>query len=763
VTVRVPPPDEAIAAVCDAPTVCIPWHGEPAAARATLAGVLAHTPPHVPVVLAGAGEHDLEAVTAGLADGGIGVRAISALALGSGAGFAGAANAAADAAAGEDLALVAPGVLVGPEWLGRLQAAARCDSTVVSATALGDRAGALTVAAAPPPVPNGHDGEPDRSAEAELQPDADAARPHEALAQPAAALAVIARSPRAHPRIASAGAHCVYLRRALLDRVGGFDEGIADPDEALAELSLRGLALGMIHVAADDVFVLCPDRAAPRSVGSSSPLCSPVLAADRDDERSVLRRSIACARVALHGMSVTIDARALGPRVGGTQVYTVQLILALAATPGLRLRAVVPPDLPQAVAHRFRQEPRVEVITYEQAVAGVRPSDVVHRPQQVFSEDDLGLLHLLGERVVIGQQDLIAYRNPAYHETVEDWQRYRRVTRLALAVADRAVFFSEHALRDTVAEELVEGERSAVVGVGADTSGDTAPAAPPPGVPLDRDLLVCLGADYAHKNRPFAIALAAALRRRHGWEGALVLAGPHVPFGSSREEELALLAAHPELAGSVLDIGPVDDGQRTWLYERARAVVYPTLYEGFGLVPFEAARAGVPCLFAPQSSLVELAGPDAATLVAWDAQRSADAVAPLLRDGPERERHLCLLGDGAQRARWRDVVERLLATYEEAIGAPQRAAAPRAWQALQRERFIASLGEDLEHVKTVAEDHQAAYRDLQASVGIGLPLVADGGLLSRDEQRGLMRVASRRSLHALLLGPLGLLGRLGRR
>jgi hypothetical protein len=44
-----------------------------------------------------------------------------------------------------------------------------------------------------------------------------------------------------------------------------------------------------------------------------------------------------------------------------------------------------------------------------------------------------------------------------------------------------------------------------------------------------------------------------------------------------------------------------------------------------------------------------------------------------------------------------------------------------------------------------------------------LPLVAEGGLLSRDEQRGLMRVASRRSLHGLMLKPIGLLGRLGAR
>ena len=381
----------------------------------------------------------------------------------------------------------------------------------------------------------------------------------------------------------------------------------------------------------------------------------------------------------------------------------------------------------------------------------------------MFSEDDLRLLHLLGERVVVGHQDLITYRNPLYSEGVEEWQRHRRITRLALTVADRVVFFSEHAMGDAVAENLVSEQRCDVVGIGSEMDG-AARAAPagPAGVPVDRDMLVCLGADYRHKNRPFAIELLRALRLRHGWDGCLVLAGAHVPRGSSREEERALLSTDPDLAGSVFDIGPVEEAEKRWLYERARAVVYPTLYEGFGLIPFEAAQADTPCLFAPLASLVELAGRSAATLLPWDANLSSDAVAPLLVDGPQRARHVQLLLEGSARARWGNVAASMLAVYASAIDAPYRAAAPRAWQELQRERAISRAAADNEHLKGVAEEYQGAYHDLLHSVGAGLPLVAEGGLLSRDEQRGLMRIASRRSLHRLMLAPLGLLGRAGR-
>lgn len=754
--VRVLPLEEVIDSR-DGPAVCIPWPDEYGLASETIASILLYTSStslsHVPILLSGASERDLERVRAELGEHGCvgghdeAVEHEIVGLLGPEMGFAQAVNSASHTTSC-DLVLVAPGVRVGPEWLERLSAAAHCDSTVVSATALGDHTGALSVAVEPAAGPSA------AKSPAAAGPTGPLTARRTLPTQPAAALAVIARSPRAYPRVASAGAHCVYLRRALLERLEPLDTGIPDPAEAMAELSLRALSLGMVHVAADDVFVLCPPERRPAG--------APLLSADISDERTVLRRSLACARVALGGMSVTIDARALGPSVGGTQVYTRELILALASSHELRVRVVVAPGLPDAVAQCFREQPALEVVTYDQALAGVEPSDVVHRPQQVFSADDLALLHILGERVIIGQQDLIAYRNPAYHATIEDWQRYRRVTRLAMTVADRAVFFSAHAMRDAVAEDLASPGRCDVAGIGADLLGAEQPApAPVDGVPREGEMLVCLGADYRHKNRPFAIALLEALRRRHGWQGCLVLAGAHVPHGSSREEEAALLARHPDITGSVIDVGLVDEAQKAWLLQRACAVVYPTLYEGFGLVPFEAARAGAPCLYAPQASLLELADPPAATLVPWDAQRSSDAVAALLRDGPEREGHLRLLLDGAMRSRWSEVVARLLDTYRKAIDAPYRAAAPRAWQELERERHIARLGEDVEHLKAIAEDYQHAYQALRADVGIGLPLVAEGGLLSRNEQRGLMRVASRRALHGLMLTPVGLLGRLG--
>ena len=56
----------------------------------------------------------------------------------------------------------------------------------------------------------------------------------------------------------------------------------------------------------------------------------------------------------------------------------------------------------------------------------------------------------------------------------------------------------------------------------------------------------------------------------------------------------------------MLDLGAVSEAEKAWLFERSALVLYPSVIEGFGLVPFEAAAHGSPCMWAPVGSLGEL-------------------------------------------------------------------------------------------------------------------------------------------------------------
>ena len=99
-------------------------------------------------------------------------------------------------------------------------------------------------------------------------------------------------------------------------------------------------------------------------------------------------------------------------------------------------------------------------------------------------------------------------------------------------------------------------------------------------------------------------------------------------------------------------------------------MLYPTVLEGFGLVPFEAAEHGVPCMWAPGSSLSELLGDDAAEIVAWDADRTAERALALMRRPEERERNLAAIRAGARSLTWDATAEALVDLYRVTCDAP---------------------------------------------------------------------------------------------
>jgi glycosyltransferase involved in cell wall biosynthesis len=617
-------------------------------------------------------------------------------------------RAAADAAGRADLVVVLPGVERFGDWLEGLVAAAHSDTSIATASAMLS-GGSFS----PSPLP--------------------------AEGLEAAAASVAAHSARLRPRISEPRAGCVLLRRTALDAAGpGEDDG--SPAAALADFGERCTALGLGHVLADDVLVSGePAALEPEEAAALDERYTHRAAARKLDARpeSPVEHALLVAARGLDKLSVTIDARSLGPARAGTQVHALELVAALGRTGRVRLRIVTPPDLhPEA---RAALEPIDDLTLLPYAAAANEPqplTDVVHRPSQVFSESDLALLLPLGHRMVVTHQDLIAYRIPGYHDSPEDWLRYRRITQSTLGATDHVVFFSEHARRDALADDLVDTASSSVVPIGVDHRAGDEPARPPE-LPGDgTPFLLCLGADLAHKQQPFAIALAAALLADHGWDGRLVFAGPAGSTG----------ARPPAGADGVVRLGPVSEAHKAWLLQNAAAVVYPTLYEGFGLIPFESGAAGTPCLFAAQTALAEVLPASAATLVPWDAGASAAAVRALLDDGPAREEHVATLREAASRYRWDDTARALVALYEDVVLAPPRDVRRAPRERLELERRL----RENEFARQQEWQRHLAFREEIGSDGLGL--VGPGGVLETADQRALLALLGRPALRRPAMG-----------
>ena len=527
-----------------------------------------------------------------------------------------------------DVVLLEPGCVVAAGWLDGLRDVASSDGAVATVSALTHRDMNLS------PGPG-------------FDQDAATAR---------------MRSLRLRPRLPAANGPCVYARRSALELVG-------QPDASAlprAELSRRCTEAGLLHVLADDVLVLDRRAAAPAPFGTDGDASLP----------APVTRAAGRIRRALTGLSAVVDASSLYGTTVGTHVHVLEVVAGLARTGKVRLTVIVPNHPSEYAMGRLRSERGVSLVSYDEASrAGGPGADVVHRPFQLSNAGDLIFLRTLGERLILTQQDLIGYHNPSYFRDPDAWLRYRRLTAFALAGADRVAFFSAHARDDAVAEDLVEPARTSVVRLGVDhpvEPADQLLSAPAGAARLacGVEVMLCLGTDFHHKNRLFALRMLERMKTKHDWDGVLVLAGPNMAHGSSREQEARWLAAHRVLASAVLDVGAVSEAEKAWLFDRAALVLYPSVVEGFGLVPFEAAAHNTPCMWAPVSSLSELLPDDAAGIVPWDADQSAARALSLIREPGARQRNVEAIRAAAEPLTWDATAAQLVELYEATADAP---------------------------------------------------------------------------------------------
>jgi glycosyltransferase involved in cell wall biosynthesis len=619
-------------------------------------------------------------------------------------------------------------------WVQRLCAAARGDTNTASASALADAATSLALGVAAP---------------------ADFAKLTEGLAERTLAM---------RPRLNRAVGPCVYLRRDALQLVGSLDELLDLRPSIEVDFAQRCLLSGMTHLAADDVVVgrLRPASSQPE-VELPSQLCEryPYLEQTPLADSDVLAYALRSARQPPPRVSVTLDARALDGAITGTHVHILELIVALARTDALKLRLLVRADRIDAPTRELLEQlAETELLAAEDLDPQTPKSAVFHRPQQTFSPSDVRFALTLGERFVISQLDLIAYRNPGYFADAATWEDYRAASRHGLSAAERVVVFSQHTRDELVADALVDPSRVRIVPPGLDHGTPGEPQRPPAfdagsKAPPEPGFLLCLGTDFRHKNRVFALRLLAALRELHGWQGSLVLAGTHISPGSSAEIERAFMEGHPELADAVVSLGPVSEREKAWLIASAGAIVYPSVYEGFGLVPFESALSGVPCVFAPQASLAEAAPGDTATIVPWDPVASAAAAHALLTDGEARERHVTSLAARAHELTWDAAAAAMVEIYREAALAPVRDSATLSRDLVRREARL-SIQHDAEVRQLVGErEHaQRMYDELNAEVGSGLALIGPNGALPDGVQRSLLALTARPALSGPLFAAL---------
>lgn len=139
---------------------------------------------------------------------------------------------------------------------------------------------------------------------------------------------------------------------------------------------------------------------------------------------------------------------------------------------------------------------------------------------------------------------------------------------------------------------------------------------------IPRRYFLAVGTLEPRKNLRTLITAYAALPLTIRTRFPLVLAG-HAGWG-----ELDLPPATLKLRsdGTLRFIGGVSNTQLRSLYEGARRLLFPSIYEGFGMPVVEALACGSPVTHSRHTSMDEITGPDGASIPALDPQAWIDAM-----------------------------------------------------------------------------------------------------------------------------------------
>jgi glycosyltransferase involved in cell wall biosynthesis len=222
---------------------------------------------------------------------------------------------------------------------------------------------------------------------------------------------------------------------------------------------------------------------------------------------------------------------------------------------------------------------------------------------------------------IVTVHDLAVLRQP---EVFPAWTRLygRTALRPTLRAADRVFAVSEFSKREVVELARVDADRVDVV------PNALEPVFTAAGPRLEGDYVLAVGTLEPRKNLARVIEATARagvelrLVGERGWGDAGV-SGEHVSW-----------------------LGRIDDDELAAAYRGARCLVFPSLYEGFGIPALEAMACGTPVVTSAGGALEEVTGGaavlvdplDPAAIAAGidEADRRRDE---LVRRGLERARH----------------------------------------------------------------------------------------------------------------------------
>ena len=187
-----------------------------------------------------------------------------------------------------------------------------------------------------------------------------------------------------------------------------------------------------------------------------------------------------------------------------------------------------------------------------------------------------------------------------------------------------------------------------------------------PGLPLDpKGFLLYPANNWPHKNHEALLRALVWLKKERNLEVPLVFTGTQLADGYPLQQRITEFG----LSAQCSHFGYLTTEEIAYLYLRAGGLIFPSLFEGFGLPLVEAMAVGCPVLSSDAASLPEIGGDAVAYFAPGSPEAIGKAVAAFWQDEDQRK---ALAVKGRERAR-RFSAARFARSHLEAFAAAEKA------------------------------------------------------------------------------------------
>lgn len=243
----------------------------------------------------------------------------------------------------------------------------------------------------------------------------------------------------------------------------------------------------------------------------------------------------------------------------------------------------------------------------------------------------------------------------------------RRITRWSTHRARKVIAISQSTASDLVSLYSVPSEKVAVIPYGLDSlfTPENAHTLEPmvrQRYSLPERFLLFVGTLEPRKNLPRLLDAYALARQRADLPPLVLVGAP-----GWQHERILAQASRLGIAHYLVFAGYIPREHLPGVYAAASALLYPSLYEGFGLPPLEAMGCGTPVLASEASAMPEVVGDGGILVDPRDVQAIAEGILRITQEEPLRQQVVERGIERAKQFRWEEAARRTLTLIREQV------------------------------------------------------------------------------------------------